>query len=61
MIRAWKVMQERQTRKKIKAFHTDNAPELKEVLDSLVQSDGIVAEYITIATSSQNGTAERAI
>ena len=60
-LRSWRVKEELQTGKKVKAARSDNAPELKNVLNSWEKNDGVKAEYTTIATSSQNGPAERSI
>jgi hypothetical protein len=60
-LRSWKVKEELQTGKKVKAARSDNAPELKNVLDTWEKEDGIRADYTTTATSSQNGPAERSI
>ena len=60
-LQAWKLKQERKTGKKVIACRSDNAPELKEVIDTWEEKDGVSAEYTTIASSHQNGPAERAI
>jgi hypothetical protein len=60
-LRSWRVKEERQTGREVKAARSDNAPELKNVLDTWEKEDGIRANYTTIATSNQNGPAERSI
>jgi hypothetical protein len=60
-LQAWRLKQERRTGKKVVACRSDNAPKLKEVIDAWEAKDGVNAEYTTIASSHQNGTAERAI
>ena len=60
-LQAWRLKQERRTGKKVIACRSDNAPELKEVMNTWEEKDGVTAEYTTIASSHQNGPAERAI
>ena len=60
-LQAWRLRQERKTGKKVVACRSDNAPELKEVMNAWEKNDGVTAEYTTIASSHQNGPAERAI
>jgi Reverse transcriptase (RNA-dependent DNA polymerase)/gag-polypeptide of LTR copia-type len=60
-LQTWRLKQERKTGKKVIACRSDNAPELKEVMDEWERKDGVSAEYTTIATSHQNGPAERSI
>ena len=42
-------------------MRSDNAPELKKVLDEFEMTVGVRADYTTTATSNQNGSAERSI
>jgi hypothetical protein len=56
-----KLREELQTGKKIKRTRTDNAPELIKLLQEWEQSSGVVPEYTIVATSNQNGIAERSI
>ena len=60
-LQAWRLKQERKTGKKVIACRSDNAPELKEVMNAWEEKDGVTAEHTTIASSHQNGPAERAI
>jgi hypothetical protein len=60
-LREWRIREERRTGKGVKACRSDNAPELKEVMDEWEATDGVAAQYTTIASSHQNGPAERAI
>jgi hypothetical protein len=60
-LRVWKKKEELATGCKLKAARTDNAPELKKILDQFEKEDGIQAQYTTIASSHQNGSAERHI
>lgn len=60
-LQQWKLKEERRTKKKVIACRSDNAPELKEVMDQWERKDGVTAQYTIVASSHQNGPAERAI
>jgi hypothetical protein len=60
-LRRWKAKVELQTGKKVKACRSDNAPELKLVINQWETEDGVQADYTVIASSNQNGPAERSI
>jgi hypothetical protein len=60
-LKAWKVEVERQAEKKIKRARSDNAPELLKAIDNWRVEDGVQAQSTTIASSHQNGPAERTI
>ena len=60
-LESWKAKVELQTGKKVKAARSDNAPELKQIMNQWEREGGVQAEYTTIASSNQNGPAERAI
>ncbi|KAL2884885.1 Retrovirus-related Pol polyprotein from transposon TNT 1-94 [Ceratocystis lukuohia] len=57
----WKRQIELKMGKTIKAFRTDNAPELKKLTLRWQKDGGSDAQFTIPGTSSQNGTAERAI
>jgi hypothetical protein len=57
----WKNVVELQTGQKLRAVCSDNAPELKAILDEWCASYGIIPQYTTVYKSNQNGVAERAI
>ncbi|KAI0991970.1 hypothetical protein K3495_g16216, partial [Podosphaera aphanis] len=57
----WKLKEERRTGKCVIACRSDNAPELKKIMDDWQNTDGVSAQYTTVASSHQNGPAERAI
>ncbi|KKF93168.1 Endonuclease [Ceratocystis platani] len=57
----WKRQIELKMDKRIKAFRTDNAPELKKLTLQWQDECGSDAQFTIPGTSSQNGTAERAI
>jgi hypothetical protein len=60
-IRKWRKIEELLTDKKVKRARTDNAPELRKVLEQLEREDGLQVQYTTIASSNQNGPVERDI
>ncbi|KAF7565152.1 hypothetical protein PtrM4_045860 [Pyrenophora tritici-repentis] len=60
-LRRWKAKVELQTGKKVKACRSDNAPELKLVINQWETEDGVQADYTVIASSNQNGPVERSI
>ena len=60
-LRKWKAKVELQTGKKVKACRSDNAPELKLVMNQWEAEEGVQANYTVIASSNQNGPAERSI
>lgn len=60
-LRRWKAKVELQTGKKVKACRSDNAPELKLVMNQWETEDGVQADYTVTASSNQNGPAERSI
>ena len=60
-IRKWRNREELATNKKLKSARTDNAPELKQILEQLEREDGVQAQFTTIASSNQNGPVERSI
>lgn len=60
-IRRWKVTEEKRTQLKLLAVRSDNASEIRELLDEWSQ-DGVIEEPTTTYTGShQNGVAERSI
>jgi hypothetical protein len=61
ILREWKLKVELQTGKKLQAVRSDNAPELKMILEEWCLTFGIKPEFTVPYTSSQNGVAERAI
>ncbi|KAI1007831.1 hypothetical protein K3495_g392 [Podosphaera aphanis] len=56
-----KLREEHQTGKQLKAARSDNAPKLKNFMEQWQREDGVVADFIAIASSHQNGPAERSI
>lgn len=60
-LKNWKVNVELQSGKKIKRARSDNAPELLKATDDWRIEDGVLAQSTTIASSHQNGPAERSI
>ena len=60
-LRTWRAKVELQTGKRLKAARSDNAPELTKVMNLWEKEDGVEAQYTTVATSNQNGPAERSI
>ncbi|KAI0996669.1 hypothetical protein K3495_g11515 [Podosphaera aphanis] len=60
-LKAWKVITEHRTEKKVKTARSDNAPELLKAIHDWKVEDGIQAQSTTIASSHQNGPAERSI
>lgn len=61
LLERWRRAEELATGRKLKAVRSDNAPELKEVLDKWCGNIGIEPQYTIPYTSSQNGVAERNI
>lgn len=61
VLKEWKVSVEFQSGKKIKRARSDNAPELLKVTNEWKVEEGIIAQSTTIASSHQNGPAERNI
>ena len=57
----WKNIVELQTGQKLRAVRSDNASELKSILDKWCANCGIIPQYTTVHKSSQNGVAERPI
>jgi hypothetical protein len=60
-LKVWKIGVEHQTNKKIKSARSDNAPELLKAIEDWRTEDGVEAQSTTIASSHQNGPAERTI
>ncbi|KAI0993875.1 hypothetical protein K3495_g14309, partial [Podosphaera aphanis] len=60
-LRKLKLREEKQTGKMLKAARSDNAPELKNVMEQWQREDGVIAEFTAVASSHQNGPAERSI
>ncbi|KAI0997591.1 hypothetical protein K3495_g10596 [Podosphaera aphanis] len=60
-LRKLKLGEERQTGKMLKAARSHNAPELKNVMEQWQREDGVIAEFTAVASSHQNGPAERSI
>ncbi|KAI1684896.1 Dimer-Tnp-hAT dimerization containing protein [Pyrenophora tritici-repentis] len=60
-LRAWKIFVEHQTDEKVKAAGTDNAPELLQQVEEWRVTYGVELQPTTIASSYQNGPAERNI
>lgn len=60
-IQKWRKREELQTGNKLKAARSDNAGELKKILDQLEKEDGVQNQSTTIASSHQNGAVERDI
>ena len=57
----WRLKVEFKAQVKVRAVRSDNAPELKEILDQWASSIGITPEYTVPYNSYQNGIAERGI
>jgi transposase InsO family protein len=58
--RKWKVMIEKQTKKKVKLIRTDNGMEFcSNEFNDYYNDEGIVRHYIIPYTPQQNGVAER--
>ncbi|KAI1003486.1 hypothetical protein K3495_g4722 [Podosphaera aphanis] len=53
-LKKFKLREERQTGKQLKAARSDNAPELKNVMEQWQREDGVVADFTAIASSHQN-------
>ena len=60
-LRKWRLQVELQTGAKVMSVRSDNATELKSVLDGWCSSFGVVPEYTVPYMSIQNGVAERSI
>ncbi|KAI0992587.1 hypothetical protein K3495_g15598 [Podosphaera aphanis] len=60
-LQTWKLSVEHQTGEKIKAARSDDAPELLKAIDKWTKTTGTQSESTTIASSHQNGVAERNI
>lgn len=60
-LRLWKIFVEHQTDEKVKAAGTDNAPELLQQVEEWRITQGVELQPTTIASSHQNGPAERNI
>ena len=60
-LREWKLKVELEQNKKVKAARTDNAPELLKEIASWETTTGVQGEPTVIASSHQNGPAERNI
>ena len=60
-LRRWRVKEERQSGKTVKAARSDNAPELHKELAQWEKEDGVQTEHTIVASSHQNGPAERSI
>jgi len=56
----WRSRAESESHHTLRAVRSDNAPELKKVLDSWLLRDRVRTEYTLVNSSSQNGLAERA-
>jgi hypothetical protein len=61
VLQEWRVKAELQSGTKLLAVRSDNATELKAILDKWCVTIGIVPQYTVPYMSSQNGVAERAI
>jgi hypothetical protein len=61
VLRQWRVQAELETGNKVMAVRSDNAPELKELLEEWNVTSGVQPQYTEIHRSNQNGVAERAI
>ncbi|KAI0994162.1 hypothetical protein K3495_g14020, partial [Podosphaera aphanis] len=57
----WKTKVEHETDEKIKSVRSDNAPELLKAIREWTEKSGVQLEPTTIASSHQNGVAERNI
>ena len=60
-LQVWKAFVEHQTGEKVKAVGTDNAPELLQQVEEWRVTQGVELQPTTIASSHQNGPAERNI
>ena len=60
-LKIWKTFVEHQTGEKVKAAGTDNAPELLQQVEEWRVTQGVELQPTTIASSHQNGPAERNI
>jgi hypothetical protein len=60
-LRKWIIWAENQTGDKVKAARTDNAPELLKVAQEWNEFKGVEVQPTTIASSHQNGAAEKNI
>ncbi|CCE33421.1 related to retrotransposon HobS hobase [Claviceps purpurea 20.1] len=60
-LHTWKKLVETQTACKVKAARSDNAPELLKAIELWRKTSGVRLESTTIASSHQNGLAERSI
>ncbi|KAI1006202.1 hypothetical protein K3495_g2019 [Podosphaera aphanis] len=60
-LRKFRVREELQKGRKLKSTRSDNAPELKYKMEQWEREDGVVANFTVIASSHQNGPAERSI
>lgn len=60
-LQTWKKVEEQQSDEKVKAARSDNAPELLLAIEGWRKQDGVRSEPTTIASSYQNGPAERNI
>ena len=60
-LKRWKAIVELQTGTKLQAVRSDNAPELKSILDEWCATFGIIPQYTVAYMSIQNGVVERSI
>ncbi|KAI1001824.1 hypothetical protein K3495_g6378 [Podosphaera aphanis] len=60
-LQIWKTKVEHQIDEKIKSVRSDNAPELLKAIREWTEKSGVQLEPTTIASSHQNGVAERNI
>ena len=60
-LKTWRIGVELQSQAKILSARSDNTPELLKVTDEWRVADGVEAQSTTIASSHQNGPAERSI
>ncbi len=60
-LRTWKLGVERKTEKLIKEARSDNAPELLKAVQGWKIHEGVELQSTTVASSHQNGPAERSI
>lgn len=60
-LKDWKVGIELQSGRKVRRARSDNAPELLKATNDWKVEDGVLAQSTTIASSHQNGPAERSI
>lgn len=61
LLQKWKIGVELESGEKVKAARSDNAPEIKLILEDWCTTNGIRSENTVVHTSSQNGVAERSI